>query len=114
MRALFNPPPPPFFFSLAASSRQVSNTDQVISTVWANSDSTRLFAFGIGASVSRHLVNGIARAGGGAAEYVNPSAAGEDAAGGGDRQSMHAKVMAQLRRALQPGWSGFAGMGGGL
>ena len=33
---------------------------------------TLIFAFGIGAGVSEHLVRGVARASGGAAEFVHP------------------------------------------
>jgi hypothetical protein len=49
---------------------EVSNTDQVVSHVGNNRGSTRVFSLGIG-DADRELVNGIARAGGGTAEFVD-------------------------------------------
>eukprot|EP01137_Pigoraptor_chileana_P018478 Opistho-2@78016 len=72
---------------------QISNTDQVISLVTKHSDTTRVFALGIGHSVSRHLVEGLARAGKGTAQFVV------------DGESMEAKVMRQLKHAIQPALS---------
>jgi hypothetical protein len=51
---------------------EVSNTDAVLELVRGHAAAARVFAFGIGASPSRHLVNGLARAGGGAAEFIHP------------------------------------------
>eukprot|EP01137_Pigoraptor_chileana_P008384 Opistho-2@55134 len=68
---------------------QISNTDQVIGLVTKHSDTTRVFALGIGHSVSRHLVEGLARAGKGTAQFVV------------DGKSMEAKVMQQLKHAIQ-------------
>jgi len=51
---------------------EVSNTDAVLELVTRHAAAARVFAFGIGASPSRHLVNGLARAGGGAAEFIHP------------------------------------------
>jgi Ca-activated chloride channel family protein len=51
---------------------QVTNTDAVIALVRAHAAHTRVFSFGIGAGSSRHLVRGIARAGGGCAEFIAP------------------------------------------
>ncbi len=69
---------------------EVSNTDAVIGLVNRNADRTRVFTFGIGAGPSHHLVRGMARAGGGAAEFVYP----------GER--IEAKVLRQLKRILSP------------
>ena len=48
----------------------VSNTRQVVDLVKKNSRTTTVFSLGIGSSVSRELVNGLAEAGNGYAEYA--------------------------------------------
>jgi hypothetical protein len=68
----------------------VTNTDAVIALVRAHASTTRVFTFGIGHGASRHLVQGIARAGGGAAEFIQP----------GER--IEAKVLRQFQRLLSP------------
>jgi hypothetical protein len=67
---------------------EVSNTDAVIELVRKHGADTRVFAFGVGASPSRHLVKGLARAGEGEAEFIAP----------GER--IDEKVLRQLGRAL--------------
>jgi Ca-activated chloride channel family protein len=69
---------------------QVTNTEAVIRLVRKHSERTRVFCFGIGAAASHHLVRGVARAGGGAAEFIAP----------GER--IEKKVLRQLERALRP------------
>ena len=49
----------------------VSNSDEVIQLVKKNSNKTRVFTLGLGASASRHLVKGVARAGNGLALFSN-------------------------------------------
>jgi Ca-activated chloride channel family protein len=51
---------------------QVSNEAAVIELCKQNASKARVFAFGIGAGVSEHLVRGVARASGGAAEFIYP------------------------------------------
>src|SRR5215218_8108145 len=66
------------------------NTDAVLELVRGHAATARVFAFGIGASPSRHLVNGLARAGGGAAEFIHP----------GER--IEPKIVRQFGRLLSP------------
>ena len=51
---------------------EVTNTDDVIALAREHSRTTRVFTFGIGASPSRHLVQGLARAGRGTSEFIAP------------------------------------------
>jgi von Willebrand factor type A domain len=69
---------------------QVTNSDDVIDAVRRRSEHVRVFTFGIGRGASHHLVRGLARAGGGTAEFVYP----------GER--IEPKVVRLFRRALSP------------
>ncbi len=69
---------------------QVTNTDAVIELVRQHAHDTRIFTFGIGAGASHHLVRGLARAGGGSAEFIHP----------GER--IEPKVLRQFTRLLSP------------
>ena len=69
---------------------QVTNSDAVIAKVAGDRDRVRVFTFGIGRGASHHLVNGLARAGRGAAEFVYP----------GER--LESKIVRLFRRALSP------------
>ena len=69
---------------------EVTNTDAVIALARRHAATARFFTFGIGAGASQHLVRGIARASGGAAEFIAP----------GER--IEAKVMRQFKRVLAP------------
>lgn len=72
---------------------EVSNTDDVIEYVaFRKGDHTRVFGLGIGSHVSRNLVNGIARSGGGTADYVD----------GRDDEAISAAVTRQMETALSP------------
>ncbi|RVE64341.1 hypothetical protein OJAV_G00124910 [Oryzias javanicus] len=68
---------------------EVSNTKEILDLVKENSGSHRCFSFGIGPGASSALVNGMAKEGGGHAQFVTD-----------DR--MQPKVMQSLRLALQP------------
>lgn len=70
----------------------VANSRQVIDCIRAQNMrwGTRFFAFGVGSGVSTALVNGIAKAGGGVAEFV------------ADGEGVQSKVLRQLGRALLP------------
>ncbi|XP_030600166.1 von Willebrand factor A domain-containing protein 5A-like [Archocentrus centrarchus] len=69
---------------------EVGNTKEVIDLVKKNSGSHRCFSFGIGEGASSALINGMAKQGGGHAQFIT----------GTDR--MQPKVMQLLRFALQP------------
>uniref|UniRef100_A0A4W6CS31 von Willebrand factor A domain-containing protein 5A-like n=1 Tax=Lates calcarifer TaxID=8187 RepID=A0A4W6CS31_LATCA len=69
---------------------EVCNTKEVINLVKKNSGSHRCFSFGIGEGSSSALINGLAKEGGGHAQFIT----------GTDR--MQPKVMQSLRFALQP------------
>jgi Ca-activated chloride channel family protein len=75
---------------LVLTDGEVTNTDEVIDLVRRHARAARFFTFGIGAGASQHLVRGIARASGGAAEFISP----------GER--IEAKVMRQFRRVFAP------------
>ena len=68
----------------------VSNDQQVISLVKDNGMNSRVFTLGLGASASRHLVKGVARAGNGSSIF---STLEED---------LRPKVMTLLKNALMP------------
>ena len=72
----------------------VSNLDRVVAAVERMSSSTRFFTFGLGDSVSTALVELVAEAGGGAAEFATH----------GER--LVEQVRRQVRRLLQPAFSG--------
>ncbi|XP_063350451.1 von Willebrand factor A domain-containing protein 5A-like isoform X5 [Pelmatolapia mariae] len=69
---------------------EVGNTKEVIDLVKKNSGSHRCFSFGIGEGASSALINGMAKEGGGHAQFIT----------GTDR--MQPKVMQSLRFSLQP------------
>ncbi|XP_030600270.1 von Willebrand factor A domain-containing protein 5A-like isoform X1 [Archocentrus centrarchus] len=69
---------------------EVGNTKEVIDLVKENSDSHRCFSFGIGEGASSALINGMAKEGGGHAQFIT----------GTDR--MQPKVMQSLQFALHP------------
>jgi Ca-activated chloride channel family protein len=69
---------------------EVTNTDAVLALVKSHRTRARVFAFGIGAAASQHLVKGMARVGGGTAEFIHP----------GER--IEAKVVRQVSRILSP------------
>ncbi|CAL8104245.1 unnamed protein product [Orchesella dallaii] len=69
---------------------QVSNTDGVLGLTQANAHKARVFALGIGKGASHHLVEGLAKAGGGTAAFVAYN------------ESINNKVLNQLKNALQP------------
>ncbi|XP_068108614.1 von Willebrand factor A domain-containing protein 5A-like [Hyperolius riggenbachi] len=69
---------------------EIANTKQVIDEVQKNAKKHRCFTFGIGEGASTSLIKGVARAGGGTAEFIT----------GKDR--MQPKVLRTLKSSLQP------------
>uniref|UniRef100_A0A3Q1JET5 VIT domain-containing protein n=1 Tax=Anabas testudineus TaxID=64144 RepID=A0A3Q1JET5_ANATE len=69
---------------------EVWNTKEILQLVTRNSGSHRCFSFGIGEGASTALINGLAKNGGGHAQFIS----------GADR--MQPKVMQSLRFSLQP------------
>ncbi|XP_017294736.1 von Willebrand factor A domain-containing protein 5A [Kryptolebias marmoratus] len=69
---------------------EVSSTKAILDEVKKNADSHRCFSFGIGEGASSALVNGMAREGGGHAQFITGT------------ERMQPKVMQSLRFALQP------------
>merc|ERR1711860_407897 len=68
----------------------VSNDQQVISLVKNNGLNSRVFTLGLGASASRHLVKGVARAGNGSSIFATLQA------------DLRPKVLTLLKNALMP------------
>jgi hypothetical protein len=91
LEAAFNQPRPSSLARqvVVVTDGEVTNTDAILAFVRKQKDA-RVFTFGMGAGPSHHLVRGLARAGGGAAEFIMP----------GERAS--AKVTRQLARVLSP------------
>ncbi|XP_059187468.1 von Willebrand factor A domain-containing protein 5A-like isoform X2 [Centropristis striata] len=85
-RCISNQPRQVFVFT----DGEVTNTKKVINLVKKNSGSHRCFSFGIGEGASSALISGLAKEGGGHAQFIT----------GTDR--MQPKVMQSLRFALQP------------
>ncbi|XP_074536408.1 von Willebrand factor A domain-containing protein 5A-like [Halichoeres trimaculatus] len=69
---------------------EVGNTKEVIDLVKKNSDTHRCFSFGIGEGASSALINGLAKEGGGHAQFITGT------------NRLQPKVMQSLRYALQP------------
>lgn len=70
---------------------QVCNTEEVLALVRKNASASSVYTIGIGSGVSHHLVEGLAEAGNGTAEFVAGS------------ERLEPKVVRQLQRALRPG-----------
>ncbi|XP_042328291.1 von Willebrand factor A domain-containing protein 5A-like isoform X2 [Sceloporus undulatus] len=75
---------------------EVGNTEQVIAEVSRHRSSHRCFTFGIGQGASTSLINGMARAAGGSAEFIT------------EKERMQTKALQSLKKALQPAVTGFS------
>jgi len=79
---------------------QVGNVQQLIDATHAHTSTARLFTFGIGSGVDRHLVKSLAKAGRGTCEFVTHIDSSPQT-----RAELNTKVMRSLVRALQPSLS---------
>mmetsp|Transcript_3734 Transcript_3734/g.9655 ORF Transcript_3734/g.9655 Transcript_3734/m.9655 type:complete len:927 (+) Transcript_3734:73-2853(+) len=91
LEMVFQQPPPAGFERrvIVLTDGQICNTEQVLQLVRGHAAGTAVYTVGIGSGVSHHLVDGLAEAGGGEAEYV-----------AGDER-LEPKVVRQLQRALR-------------
>jgi len=74
---------------------QVENTAEVLALVAKHKTSMRLFSIGMGSSVSRDLVDGVARVGGGLPAYINTTT----------KEEVSQHINALLLRILQPAYT---------
>ncbi len=74
----------------------VENTEEVLKLVRTQAKTTRCFAIGLGADADEKLVNGLAKAGRGLADFVSDDATGN--------LSLQTVVVRQLARALEVRW----------
>ena len=72
-------PTPPMRIVLFLTDGFVGNDMAIIDAVRSNAHTTRVFGFGIGNSVNRYLIDGMARAGRGEAEFVLLESDGDEA-----------------------------------
>jgi Ca-activated chloride channel family protein len=77
----------------------VGNDMAIIDAVKRNAGTTRVFSFGIGNSVNRFLLGGMARAGRGEAEYVTLEGEADAAA-----QRFHERILAPVLTDIQIDW----------
>jgi Ca-activated chloride channel family protein len=79
----------------------IGNDDAIIDAVRQHAGTTRVFAFGIGNSVNRFLLDGMAHAGRGAVEYVTLQSQGKEAA-----QRFFKRVQAPVLTDITLDWGG--------
>jgi Ca-activated chloride channel family protein len=77
----------------------VGNDMAIIDAVRKNADTTRVFSFGIGNSVNRYLLDGMAHAGRGEVEYVTLQSQADGAA-----ERFHERVLAPVLTDIDVDW----------
>lgn len=77
----------------------VGNDMAIIDAVRKNADTTRVFSFGVGNSVNRYLLDGMARAGRGEVEYVTLEAQGDEAV-----ERFHERLLAPVLTDIEIDW----------
>lgn len=81
----------------------VGNDQDIIAAVQRNAGTTRVFSFGIGNSVNRYLLDGMAREGRGEVEYVTLASQGEEAV-----KRFTERISAPVLTDIQLEWGGLA------
>ncbi len=79
----------------------VGNDLEIIGAVRRNAGTTRVFSFGIGNSVNRFLLEGLAQAGRGAAEFVTLEGQADEAA-----RRFHERILAPVLTDVTIDWGG--------
>ena len=79
----------------------VGNDFEIIDAVQKHADTTRVFSFGIGNSVNRFLLDGMAHAGRGEVEYVTLAAEGAAAV-----ERFHERLLATVLTDVEIDWGG--------
>ncbi len=77
----------------------VGNDMAIIDEVGRNADTTRVFSFGVGNSVNRFLMDGMAHAGRGAVEYVSLASQGDAAV-----KRFHQRILAPVLTDVRIDW----------
>jgi Ca-activated chloride channel family protein len=77
----------------------VGNDMEIIDAVNRNADTTRVFSFGVGNSVNRYLLDGMAHAGRGAVEYVTLESQADGAV-----ERFHERVLAPVLTDIEIDW----------
>jgi len=80
----------------------VGNDFEIIDAVLQHSANTRVFVFGVGNSVNRFLLNGMAQAGRGSVEYVTLRTEGKSAA-----RRFHRRIAAPVLTDIEIDWGSF-------
>jgi Ca-activated chloride channel homolog len=101
IRAALEPPPDPHRIRIVGlmTDGYVGNDFEIIDAVQKYAGNARIFSFGIGNSVNRFLLDGVAHAGRGAVEYVTLEKEGSAAA-----ERFHQRIQSPVLTDLQIDW----------
>ncbi|MCH8805561.1 MAG: VWA domain-containing protein, partial [Planctomycetes bacterium] len=93
------PAPPPIRVVCFMTDGYVGNDMAIIDAVKKNAGTTRVFSFGVGNSVNRFLLDGMAHAGRGEVEYVTLESQGDAAA-----ERFHERILAPVLTDVEIDW----------